>query len=101
MIVKMLKQHQIPYRYECQLILDDIELYPDFIIRHPRTGEVFYWEHFGMVDKPEYVKIMISKLQIYIANNIFPGINLITTYETHDHPLTFEMIEMLISYYLT
>lgn len=30
-----------------------------------------------------------------------PGINLITTYETLEKPLTFEMIEMIIQYYFT
>ena len=101
MIAMMLKQYKIPYRYECQLILDDMEIYPDFIIRHPKTGELFYWEHFGMIDNSEYAKKMISKMQTYISNNIFPGINLITTYETHDHPLTPEMVEMLIMYFFT
>lgn len=99
MIAKMLKQYQIPYRYECQLILDDIELYPDFTIRHPKTGELFIWEHFGLLDKPKYVKKMLSKMHIYTSNNIFPGIHLITTYETSNKPLSFEMVEMHIQYY--
>lgn len=99
MIAKTLKQYQIPYRYECQLILDDMELYPDFTIRHPKTGEVFIWEHFGLLDKSDYQKNMLGKLHTYVSNNILPGIHLITTYETQDKPLTFEMIEMLIQYY--
>lgn len=99
MIAKLLKQNQIPYRYECQLILDDVEIYPDFTIRHPRTGEVYIWEHFGWLDKKDYVKAMHSKMQIYTSNNIMPGINLITTYETKEKPLTFEMVEMLVKYY--
>lgn len=99
MIVKVLKQYQIPYRYECLIVLDDMEIYPDFTLRHPRTGEYYYWEHFGLLDKPEYVKNMLSKMHVYTSNNIMPGINLITTYETSDTPLTFQMIEMLVQYY--
>ena len=99
MIVKVLKHNKIPYRYECQLLLGEVEVYPDFTIRHPRTGEVFYWEHFGMLDKPEYVKNMHSKMQLFTANDIIPGINLITTYETKENPLTFEMIEFLVEHY--
>ena len=99
MIAKMLKQHQIPYRYECQLILNDMELYPDFTIRHPQTGELFIWEHFGMLDKPDYQRNMLNKMHIYTSNNILPGIHLITTYETNEKPLTFEIIEMYIQYY--
>lgn len=99
MIVKVLKHNKIPYRYECQLILGDVEVYPDFTIRHPETGEFFYWEHFGLLDKPEYVKNMHSKMQLFTSNNILPGTNLITTYETKDNPLTFAMIEFLVEYY--
>lgn len=76
-----------------------MELYPDFMIRHPKTGEIFYWEHFGLLDNPEYVKNMHMKMNMYTANNIMPSINLITTYETKDKPLTFEMVEMMVKYY--
>jgi len=99
MIAKVLKQNKIPYRYECQLLLGDIELYPDFTIRHPSNGKEFYWEHFGWLDKPDYVKNMHSKMQLYTSNNIMPGIHLITTYENQEHPLTFEMIEFLVQHY--
>lgn len=99
MIAKMLKQYQIPYRYESQLILGDITLYPDFTIRHPKTGETFLWEHHGMLEIAEYQKNMLNKMQLYVSNNILPGINLITTYETQEKPLTFEIIEMYIQYY--
>ena len=99
MIAQFLKQHKIPYRYECQIVLDDMEIYPDFTIRHPRTGKFFIWEHFGLMDNPKYVKNVLSKLHTYTSNNFLPGINLITTYETKDEPLTFEMVEMLVNYY--
>lgn len=99
MIAKILKQNKIPYRYEAKLVLGSAEIYPDFTIRHPKTGEYFYWEHFGLLDKAEYIKNMHSKMQLYTAHNIIPGINLITTYENRDKPLTFEMIEMWVKYY--
>ena len=98
-IAKNLKQHKIPYRYEAQLLLGEIEVYPDFTIRHPSTGESYYWEHFGLLDNSNYVKNMHSKMKLYTTNNIMPGINLITTYETKEKPLTFEMVEMLVKYY--
>lgn len=101
MISKVLRQNKIPYRYECKLVLDEIEMYPDFTIRHPTTGDVYYWEHFGLLDKPRYVERMHKRMQLYTANKIMPGINLITTYETEEVPLAFEMVEMLISYYFS
>ena len=98
-IAKILKQNKIPYRYEAQLLLGEIELYPDFTIRHPRTGEYYYWEHFGLLDNNNYVKNMHNKMKLYTTNGIMPGINLITTYETKENPLTFEMVELLVKYY--
>lgn len=54
--------NRIPFRYDCALHLDNVTLHPDFTIRHPQTGEVYYWEHFGMMDKPEYQDKYYSKL---------------------------------------
>lgn len=54
LIDQALFTHQIPFRYECALKLNDLTLYPDFTIRHPETGQFFYWEHFGMMDSPTY-----------------------------------------------
>ena len=98
-IAKELKHNKIPYHYEDALILDEMKMYPDFTIRHPKTGEYFYWEHFGLLDNPKYVESMHKKMRRYTENNIMPGINLITTYETKDNPLTFEMVEFLVEYY--
>lgn len=96
MIAKVLKQYKIPYRYEAKLELGTVEMYPDFTIRHPKTGGYFYWEHFGLLDKSDYVKNMLFKLQTFANHGIMPGINLITTYENQEKPLTFEMIEMMV-----
>lgn len=101
MIAKVLKLNKIPYRYECKLTLDEMVIYPDFTIRHPKTGEYYYWEHFGLLDKTDYVKRMHKKMQNYTNNGIMPGIHLITTYETQDKPLTFEMVEMMVKYYFS
>ena len=94
-----LYKNKIPFRYECLLQLNDISIFPDFTIRHPKTGQIFYWEHFGMMDIPTYSKNTCSKLQLYISNGIFPSIQLITTYETKENPLNAEMVEKIVKYY--
>lgn len=91
----------IPFRYECALPLGDTIVYPDFTIRHPVTGEIYYWEHFGKMDNPKYAQNCMYKLQNYTSHGILPGINLITTYETQKKPLTSETIERVISEYLS
>lgn len=91
--------HKIPFRYECALHLGDITLYPDFTILHPVTGKIYYWEHFGMMDNPNYSKNTFSKLQLYTSFQIIPSIQLITTYETKEHPLSSDQIEQIIQNY--
>lgn len=94
-----LHKHKIPFRYECAFMLGDAVLFPDFMIRHPETGKVFYWEHFGLMDNPRYSKNAYRKLQLYTDNGIIPGIQLITTYETKETPLSAELVEKLVEYY--
>lgn len=68
----MLLTNKIPFRYECELQLEETTLYPDFTLRHPLTGQVFYWEHFGMMDNPNYCRNATTKLQLYFSHGIIP-----------------------------
>ena len=95
----LLYKNRIPFRYECELCLNGITIFPDFTIRHPKTGALFYWEHFGLMDDAAYAKSAFSKMSLYTANGIIPSINLITTFETMDHHLSVKMVEMLIRQY--
>lgn len=99
MIDSLLYTNRIPFRYECALCLDNAILYPDFTIRHPHTGELYYWEHFGLMDNPTYCKNVSGKLQTYISHGIIPSIHLITTYETQENPLSTDVIHKIIEHY--
>lgn len=95
----LLHLHQIPFRYECALALGGTTIFPDFTIRHPQTGKLLYWEHFGMIDKASYCENTFSKFKLYTSHKIYLSLQLITTYETKEKPLDSEMIETLIKYY--
>lgn len=99
LIDMVLCNHRIPFRYECKLQLGDSFVYPDFTILHPETEKLIYWEHFGMMDDPVYSAKTFSKLQLYTSHGIIPTIQLITTFETKENPLSIEMIEKLVDYY--
>ena len=77
-IVMLLSTLHIPYRYECKLEIGGYDIYPDFTIRHPLTGKVYYWEHVGRLDLPQYKAHWEIKEKWYQEN--FPG-KLLTTYE--------------------
>ena len=99
MIAMSLHFNGVPFRYENALHLKDIVIYPDFTILHPITGKVLYWEHFGMIDKASYQTTYLSKLKNYLANGIYPSINLITTYESDEIPFTLEKIDQILNAY--
>lgn len=99
MIDMYLYMNKIPFRYECILHLKELDLFPDFTIMHPTTGKLYYWEHFGLMDNPEYCKNVCSKIQLYASNNIIPTINLIMTFETKEYPLNTETIEKIVKEY--
>lgn len=99
MIAMSLYVQKIPYRYECELKLGSITLFPDFTIRHPETGEIFYWEHFGMMDKSEYVKNASDKISLYMKYGIYPNDKLLVSYETQKQPLSTEQIQRLLQFH--
>lgn len=98
-IANALYMNHIPYRYECELVLGDTTLYPDFTILHPETQEIYYWEHFGMMHQTAYRENTVQKLRLYGEYEIFPFHQLITTYESESVALDSEMIQRIIDMY--
>ena len=99
MIDMFLYMNKIPFHYEEKLMLGKTILYPDFTIRHPKTGETFYWEHYGLMDDPAYYQNAFSKLQLYTSHGIIPSVHLITTYETKENPLSADTVEKIVKHY--
>lgn len=73
-----------------------IVVYPDFTCLNVRTHQEFVWEHFGMIDVPEYCQNMASKMELYLQNGFCMGKNFVMTTETHDHPLNSMMVEKML-----
>lgn len=99
LIDMILYTNRIPFRYECGLQLGEAITYPDFTIMHPITGKIYYWEHFGLMDVPEYCQKAESKLHLYISHGILPSLQLITTYETKNQPLEPSLVESIVKHY--
>ena len=109
-IANALKAAGVPYRYEFPLLMDrnpEVEvdtdfchLHPDFYCLNLRTRQEFAWEHFGMMDDPEYAAHAAEKLGLYAENGFFPGKNLIITMETSAKPLSSKLLKSVIQTYL-
>lgn len=96
-IANMLYDENISYGYEISCVAN---FRPDFTVVNPVIGKVFYWEHFGMMDNPEYLSNCINKLQRYSCAGFVPGKNLIVTFESTNMPLNIDYIKSVIKEYL-
>ncbi len=91
-IVTVLIEHGLVFIYEQPLYIGGKTFYPDFTIIDPVSGSPVYYEHFGMMDDPYYSRKASEKITFYTQHGIVPGVNLIMTFETRDHPLTITRI---------
>ena len=100
-IADSLMRADVPYRYECPITLKGYgKVYPDFTVLNVKQRQEWYWEHLGMMDDPEYVERALMKIAAYEKNGIFPGVNLILTYETRQIPINPKLVSLMIQQYL-
>ena len=103
-IADTLNRLGIPYKYERPLPLLNGEgrltVYPDFTCLNLRSRQEFIWEHFGMLDDPNYAETTVAKLKNYADNRIFPGTELIISTETPAAPINTREVEKIIKKYL-
>lgn len=88
----------IPYHYECPVKMVNGEIrYPDFTLLKVKTREVIYFEHFGRMGDEDYRQHVMEKMDLYRDSGIYPGKNLIFTYETEDKPLNIKGMRKMLS----
>lgn len=99
-IAGLLENHNIPFRYEAALKIDNRIYYPDFTILRPKDNKILYWEHLGMIEDDDYISNAERKLFKYIRNGIVPWNQLITTYETEKAPIDARDIQSIIKSFI-
>lgn len=65
-----------------------------------KTEKEIYWEHEGMMDKQEYARSAVRKIESYQRNGIYPGERLILTFEMEQSILNQNVFESLVERYL-
>ena len=87
-LADMLLELGIPYHYEKALSLKNKMIrYPDFTLLKIKSREEIYLEHFGMLDDEDYRNGCMIKLHEYMKSGIYPGTNLLITFESAGIPL--------------
>lgn len=100
-IADTLKRYNVPYRYEFPFELKNGDIYhPDFLCLNIRTRQEFIWEHFGMMDTPDYLERTVRKLKVFSKNQIIVGRNLIITMETAKNSLSTYQVQKYIEEFL-
>lgn len=100
MIADVLFRLKIPYRYEAPVKIGTKIFYPDFTCLNARTRTEYIWEHFGLLQNPEYAANAVGKLRLYNKYGYYSGENLIVSSETKESPLNSNEIEKLAKKYL-
>lgn len=99
-IANCLNGMNIPYKYECPLVLGNgYRMHPDFTILDVKNRREVYWEHRGMMDDLNYVKHTVERIKMYEKDGIFLGDGLIITEETLDRPLGTKEIRAIIEHF--
>ena len=104
MIACMLAEAGVPYRYEEIVPLNamfGVFLYPDFTVLNKRTRKVYYWEHFGRMDDPEYINnSFMPKMNDYYNFDFLPGEKLLMSFESGKRPFDTTQVKRIIEQFL-
>lgn len=87
----------IPYRYDAEVKLRNGRTkYPDFTLLDVKNRRIIYHEHLGLLDDDDYRRRNLRKLNEYRRSGIYPGKNLIITYEADGSYLNVREIREMV-----
>lgn len=88
----------IPYKCEYPIdVGNGVTRFADFVILDIRNRKVYYHEHFGLLDRQDYLKKNMRKLKEYRGVGIYTGKNLILTHEIDGFPLDMNLFRRNIA----
>ncbi|MBR2779055.1 MAG: hypothetical protein IKD85_02650 [Firmicutes bacterium] len=89
------------FTYEpCLILHDKTVIHPDFAILVKSTNRVMLHEHVGDLNKEEYRKYFVWKMEQYIKNGYLPMRDIIFTYENEKGSVDVFEIDRLIDCFL-
>lgn len=97
LISEMVIHRNLPYRNEEQYKVGWNTYYPDFTIMHPRTGELYYLEYFGLMDDPDYYAKAMRKIAAYQTTP--DAARFIYIFESESAPFDSAQIENILDRY--
>ena len=97
-IAAILRNESVPFKYEHPLRIGERMIYPDFTVLDRHHRREIYWEHFGMIDDPDYAVNAAKKLSSLSAAGFDTDARFIFTVESDDIPFSeLQMYEIIAS----
>ena len=96
-IADRLYVNDIPYKYECPIIVGNRVIHPDFTILRRSDRKEVYYEHCGKMDDPQYVKNNLPRINEFILGGYSLGDRLFLSFETSATPLDVRVIDAMIN----
>ena len=96
LILEQIYDAMIEVHYEQVQFINGIMIMPDFTFEG-HDGRLFYWEHVGLLDQPDYARRNYDKLKRYYYAGLVPGDNLILSFEKHGK-INMKQIDAIIEY---
>ncbi len=91
----------IPYIYEPKIVLPTgVVCYPDFLLLSIRRRRSYIYEHFGMMEDPEYAMRCLKKINTYNRNSYIFGEHFLCSFESRDIPYDEIAIEAMLKAHL-
>lgn len=100
LIANALIKYSVPFRYECKLIANNRNYYPDFTCLNMRTRKTWIWDHAGLLSSPQYAADLCERVDVYEKYGYYFGDGLISTFECHDNSINTKTIDYYINRYL-
>ena len=100
-IADSLDSEGVPFRYEFPLTVKGMgTLHPDFYCLNIHSRKELVWEHFGLMDNPEYASNAVKKIELYDKSGYTLGDKFIATFETSATPLNAKHVRSVIRKFL-
>ena len=100
LIAECLEKYHIPFLYETPLVLEidsrSVAFSPDFKCLDIAKRKEILWEHFGLMEVPEYAQNAVNKIRLYQEKGFVIGRDIVFTFETNTTPLTMLYLEKFV-----
>ncbi len=100
LIAMALTSYGIEFKYESKMHINGRYIYPDFLIKRPKDGKIFIWEHFGKMHEDEYRHKNLSRIEEYHQVGFYLWNNLIASFDLGKNSINMDYIDKIIKLYL-